>query len=185
MNTPMKIIFLIVIFSTISSFSQEIRYNLVFKDSCSGKIVVSDFYHLEKDGKLYSPFGSDNGTITLPEKGVYTLFASELGEVHQVAINKEINADTLIIPKIREYLVTHTKPNYIFSHCDKKCDGFETGYYSDGSVRLMAEFKKGLVIGELKRFYQNGKIKEISIYDKRGFLTKKTEFDEDGEIIYK
>ena len=171
----MKIIFILVFLSTISAFSQEIKYNLIFKDSCSEKIVFSNLYHLEKNGKSYSTFESDNGTITLPEKGVYKLFASEIGEVHQVEINKEINSDTLFIPKIREYLVTHTKPNYIFRKCDKKIDGFNTGYYSDGSIRIVAEFKNGLVIGELKRFYQNGKIKEISIYNKRGFLTKKTE----------
>ncbi len=181
----MKITILTILFSTISAFSQEIKYNLIFKDTCSGKIVVSDLYHLEKNGKSYSTFDSDNGTITLPEKGVYKLFASEIGEVHQVEIDKEINSDTLFIPKIREYLVTHTKPNYIFRNCDIKCNGFETGYYSNGSIRIIAEFKKGLVIGELKRFYQDGKIKEVSIYDKRGFLTKKTEFDKNGEIIKK
>lgn len=105
----MKIIFILVFLSTISAFSQEIKYNLIFKDSCSEKIVFSNLYHLEKNGKSYSTFESDNGTITLPEKGVYKLFASEIGEVHQVEINKEINSDTLFIPKIREYLVTHTK----------------------------------------------------------------------------
>ncbi|MFD0975435.1 hypothetical protein [Salinimicrobium gaetbulicola] len=179
----MKITFLIVFFSTLSAFSQEIKYELIFRDSCSGKIVNSHLYHLERNGKLYSTFESDNGTIPLPEKGVYKLFASEIGEVHQVEINEEMNSDTLYIPKIREFLVTHTKPNYIFRKCDKKIDGYETGYYSNGSIRLVAEFKNGLVIGELKRFYQNGKIEEISIYDKRGFLTKKTEFDKNGEII--
>ncbi len=174
-----------VFFSTISGFSQEIKYRLIFKDSCSGKIVFSHLYHLEKNGKSYSTFESDNDTIMLPEKGVYTLFASEIGEVHQVELNKETNTDTLFIPKIREYLVTHNKPNYIFRKCDKKINGFQTGYYSDGSIRLMGEFRKGLVIGELKRFYQDGKIKEVSIYDKRGFLTKQTEFDENGEILKK
>ncbi|WBL23848.1 hypothetical protein [Zunongwangia sp. HRR-M8] len=179
----MKITYLIIIFSTISTFSQEIEYELIFKDSCSEKIILSDLYHLEKNGKSYSTFESDEGTIKLPEKGVYKLFASEIAEVHLVELNQEINSDTLYIPKIREYLITHTQPNYIFRKCNKKCEGIETGYYSNGSIRLVAEFKNGLVVGELKRFYQNGKIKEISIYNKRGFLTKKTEFDQNGEII--
>ena len=179
----MKITVLTLFFSTISVFSQEIKFNLIFKDSCSNKIINSDLYHLEKNGKSYSIFDSDNGVVTLPAKGVYKLFASEIGEIHQIEINKEINSDTLFIPKIREYLVTHTKPNYIFKYCDRKCNGLETGYYSDGSIRLIAEFKNGLVIGEFKRFYQNGKIEEISIYNKRGFLTKKTRFDKNGKTI--
>ncbi|MCP9199991.1 hypothetical protein MKO06_08740 [Gramella sp. GC03-9] len=179
----MKITYLIIFFSTISVYSQEIEYELIFKDSCSEKIIESDLYHLEKNGKSYSTFESDEGKIILPEKGLYKLFASEIGEVHQVEINQEINSDTLYIPKIREYLLTHTEPNYIFRKCDKKCEGIETGYYSNGTIRLVGEFKNELVVGELKRFYPNGKIKEVSIYNKRGFLTKKTEFDENGELI--
>ena len=179
----MKITILILFFSTFSIFSREIKYNLIFKDSCSDKIIVSDLYHLERNGKSYSIFDSVNGAIILPEKGLYELFASEIGEIHQVEINKEKKSDTLFIPKIQEYLVTHTKPNYIFRNCDRKCDGHETGYYSNGSIRLIAEFKKGLVIGDLKRFYQNGKIKEVSIYNKRGILTKKTRFDKNGNTI--
>ena len=50
-------------------------------------------------------------------------------------------------------------------NCEKVCDGIDTDYYSNGKIRLKAEFKNGLVIGELKRYYQNGKIKEASVYD--------------------
>jgi antitoxin component YwqK of YwqJK toxin-antitoxin module len=47
---------------------------------------------------------------------------------------------------------------------------------------LRAEFENGIVLGELKKYYRNGKIKEVSIYDKDGFLRKKTLFTENGEI---
>ena len=59
-------------------------------------------------------------------------------------------------------------------NCEKVCDGIETDYYSNGKIRLKAEFKNGLVIGELKRYYQNGIIKEVSVYDNDGILIKTT-----------
>ena len=72
-------------------------------------------------------------------------------------------------------------PNYKFIPCERTCKE-ETDIYSNGTIQLNAEFKNGLVIGELKRYYQSGKIKEISIYDKDGFLTKTILFEENGNI---
>ena len=195
----MRLTILILLFCTISGFSQEIKFNLFLKDSCSNKIESSFYYHLEKNGTEYNISDFDKGTIILPTKGEYKLIATEIGETHKIKIDKLINSDTLIKPRIEEYIkmtnVSFEKdtskeqlkklgiiPNYKFIHCEKTCDGNETDYYSNGIIRLNAEFKNGLVIGELKRYYQNGKIKEICVYDKDGFLTRKTLFDENGEI---
>ena len=195
----MKFTILILLFSTISGFSQEIKYNLVLKDSCSNKIENSLIYHLEKNGVKYNIIDFD-GTIILPSKGKYKLIATELDEEHNIIIDDLINSDTLTLPKINELLLIDTKlpkfvtieglgkinpakiDNYKFTICNKYCNGIETDYYSNGKIRLNAEFKNGLVIGELKRYYQNGKIKEISIYDKDGVLTKRTLFEENGSI---
>ena len=195
----MKLTILILLFSTISGFSQEIKFNLFLKDSCSNKVERSFYYHLEKNGTEYNISDFDNGTIILPTKGEYKLIATEIGETHKILIDKLINSDTLIKPRIEEYIIkTNVSfkkgtskeqlkklgiiPNYKFMKCEKTCNGIETDYYSNGTVRLKAEFKNGLVIGELKRFYQNGKIKEISNYDNDGILTKSTLFNENGEI---
>ena len=184
---------------TISGFSQEIKYNLFVKDSCSNKIEKSLYYHLEKNKTKYE-ISDFEQTILLPTKGEYHLIAPELEEEYTIIIDKLINSDTLILPKINEYLINYTishkiatidglgeiespkTPNYKFTICEKNCDGIETDYYSNGTIRLKAEFKNGLVIGELKRYYQNRKVKEISIYDKDGFLTKTTLFKENGGI---
>ncbi|NAY93522.1 hypothetical protein GTQ34_16565 [Muricauda sp. JGD-17] len=195
----MKLTIFILLFSTISGFSQEIKFNLFLKDSCSNRVENSFSYHLEKNGTEYHITEFDNGTILLPTKGEYELIATEIGETHKIVIDKLINSDTLIKPRIDEYIkmtnVSFTKkaskeelkklgiiPNYRFMNCEKVCDGIETGYFSNGKIRLKAVFKNGLVIGELKRYYQSGKIKEISNYDKDGVLTKRTLFDENGEV---
>ncbi|WP_142785232.1 toxin-antitoxin system YwqK family antitoxin [Changchengzhania lutea] len=194
----MKLSILILLFSTISGFSQEIKFNLFLKDSCSNEIERSTYYHLEKDGTEYNISDFD-GTIILQTKGEYKLVATEIGETHKIVIDKLINSDTIIKPRIEEYIkktnFSYKKgtskeqlkklgliPNYKFMNCSKACDGIETEYYSNGTIRLNAEFKNGLVIGELKRYYQNGKIKEISNYDNDGILTKRTLFHENGEI---
>jgi len=195
----MKLTILILLFSTISGFSQEVKFNLFLKDSCSNKIESSFYYHLEKNGTEYNISDFDNGTIILPTKGEYKLIATEIGESHKIVIDKLINSDTLNKPKIEEYIkmtnVSYKKgtskedlkklgiiPNYKFMNCEKVCDGIETDYYSNGTIRMKAEFKNGLVIGELKRYYQNGKIREISIYDNDGILTESILFNKNGEI---
>ena len=169
------------------------------KDSCLNKTEISSYYHLEKNGTEYNISDFDNGTIILPNKGEYILIATEIGEIHKIVVDKLINSDTLIKPRIEEYIkttnVSYKKdtsneqlkklgiiPNYKFMNCKKSCDGIETDYYSNGTTRLKAEFKNGLVIGKLKRYYQNGKIKEISDYDSDGILTKTTQFTENGDL---
>ncbi|MCH3883406.1 toxin-antitoxin system YwqK family antitoxin [Tenacibaculum aquimarinum] len=195
----MKFTILILLFFTISGFSQEIKFNLFLKDSCSNEIESSFNYHLEKNGTEYHITEFDNGTILLSTKGEYKLIATEIGEIHKITIDKLMNSDTLIKPRIDEYIkrtnVSFTKktskeelkklgiiPNNKFMNCEKVCNGIETDYYSNGKIRLKAEFKNGLVIGELKRYYQNGKIKEVSVYDNDGVLIKTTLFNENGEI---
>lgn len=195
----MKLTTLILLFSTFSGLSQEIKYNLFLKDSCLNRTENSLIYHLEKNGIEYHISDFD-GTIILPSKGNYKLIATELDEEHNIVIDNLTNSDTLTFSKIREIISIDTSlPNfvtiegigkinpakiddYIFVICKEKCNGIETDYYANGKVRLKAEFRNGLVIGELKRYYQSGNIKEISIYDKDGVLTKRTQFSENGEI---
>ena len=178
-----KLTFLVLFLSTISGFSQEITYTLFWKDPCSHTIERSINYHLEKDGKKFDPSSLENPTIILPTLGEYKLFAKEIGEIHKVKIQEVESSDTLVIPRIQEFLITHSRPDYIFRDCDKPLEGKVTDYYSDGSIRMVGNFKKGLVIGKLKKYYQNGKIKEISTYDKDGALATIKRFDETGEII--
>ena len=195
----MKLTILILIFSAISGFSQEIKYNLFLANSCSNSIDISFNYHLEKNGKEYHITEFENGTIILPTKGEYELIATEIGEKHIIVIDKLINSDTLTKPRIDEFIkmtnVSFTKdtskeqlkklgiiPNNKFMNCEKVCNGIETDYYSNGTIRLKAKFDNGLVIGELKRYYQSGNIKEISAYDKDGMLIKTTLFYENGKI---
>lgn len=177
----MKFTFVIIlILSVLVCSSQEIKYELYLISPCTGEIEKSkDYYLLKRNGIKYpSSFG--DGTIEIPEKGEYELIVN--GENHNISICSAINSDTLRSPEIEEFFITHSRPNSVFRTCDKLCDGVKTDYYSDGSVRIKGEFKKGYVVGELKRYYQNGNLEEFSIYNKRGLISIKTLFYENGKI---
>ena len=175
----MKFNFIILFLYSFVGFSQGIKYELYVIDPCTEKIEKSNNYLLEKNGTDYPSFFG-NGTIELPEEGKYELIIGE--EKHNILINKTINSDTLRKPKIEEFLVTHSKPAYVFRCCKELCDGIETDYYSNGSIRIKGEFQKGFVVGELKKYFQNGNLKEFSVYNKKGFLSIKTLFFENGKI---
>jgi antitoxin component YwqK of YwqJK toxin-antitoxin module len=178
----MKLTTLILLFFTISSFSQEIKYSITIEDPCSERIEKGFDYCLEKNGIKYCATSKENRFVILPDYGEYKLTGKGIEELYIVKINKLVNSETFKAPKIREYYLSHSKHNYLFRNCDTLCNGIETDYYSNGKVRLRAEFENGIVVGELKKYYRNGKIKEVSIYDKDGFLRKKTLFTENGEI---
>ena len=178
----MKLTVLILLFFTISGFSQEIKFSITIEDPCSKRIEKGFDYCLEKNGIKYCASSSENRTVILPEYGEYKLSGNGIEELYIVRINKLVNSETFKAPKIREYSVSHSKNNYLFKNCNTTCNGIETDYYSNGKIRLKGKFKNGIVIGELKKYFRNGKIKEISIYGKDGILTKNTLFNENGEI---
>ena len=199
----MKAATLFLLLFTATGFTQETTYKLVLIDSCSNKVEAGSLlYHLEKNGKEYTISDLESESIILPEKGEYKLFVPEIEEEHIVVIERLINVDTLAFPKIVEKIVW---PPYSFKkgldeniekkikqknlpkfwNCNEKCNGPQTSYYSNGNLKLSGNFQNGLAIGKLQKYYQSGKVKEISFYDKDGFLTKKTLFDENGEILKK
>jgi len=178
----MKLTILILLFFTISGFSQEIKFSIKIEDPCSKRIEKGFNYCLEKNGIKYCASSSENRTVILPEYGEYKLTGNGIEELYIVRINKLINSETFKTPKIREYSVSHSKNNYLFKNCNTICNGIETDYFSNGKIRFKGEFKNGIVQGKLKEYYRNGKIKEISVYDKDGILTKKSFYNENGEI---
>ena len=189
---------IIAFFISTTCFSQEIKYNLYLKDECSGDIVTSLFYTLEKDGNKYNSF--DKNSITLPKTGVYKLIATEIGEEYEILIRENRNSDTLNYPPIKTHI---EKSNTSFTNktsesekqkirismsesyfeCGRVCNGYKVGKYSNGKVKFEGTFENGFPIGEFKMFYQNGKIKEVSFYEKHALLKSRKEYDINGNLI--
>jgi hypothetical protein len=189
---------IIALFISITCFSQEIKYNLYLKDECTGDIMTSFFYTLEKDGIKYNSF--DENPISLPTTGIYKLTATEIGEEYEILIRQNRNSDTLNLPSIKTFI---EKSNVSFTNktsdsekqkirmsmseryfeCGIVCNGHKVGKYSNGKVKFEGIFENGFPIGEFKIYYQNGKIKEVSFYEKYALLKSKKEYDINGKLI--
>ena len=189
---------IITLFISVTCFSQEIKYNLYLKDQCSGKVETSFFYTLEKDGIKYNSF--DENPITLPTSGIYKLTATEIGEEYEILIRQNRDSDTLNLPSIKTVIeksnasftnkISDTEKQKIrmsmserYFDCGMACNGYKAGKYSNGKVKFEGTFENGFPIGEFKTFYQNGKIKEISFYEKYALLKSRKEYDINGNEI--
>jgi hypothetical protein len=52
--------------------------------------------------------------------------------------------------------------------CGKRCEGYKIDYYNDGKVRMEGLFRNGKPIGQLKFYNNEGKLKYVEFYNKRG-----------------
>jgi hypothetical protein len=174
----MKNILIIVFLSSVRLFSQEIDYQLYLKNEYN----ISDF---------------DNPIIRVPEKGKYKLISGETDEIYFVEITMNNSKDTISLPSIEMYIIAHP-PSYnidiseselkrikldcrpIFKNCGLPINGEKTDYFTNENVRLSGTFKNGYAIGEIREYYQNGGIKEITNYDDEGLIIGKIEYNEKG-----
>jgi antitoxin component YwqK of YwqJK toxin-antitoxin module len=155
-------------------------------------------YILEKDGKKYISF--DENPITLPTTGIYKLTATEIDEEYEINIRQNRNSDTLNLPSIQGF-VEQTNASFTnktsdsvrqkirmsmserYFDCGIVCNGYKVGKYSNGKIKFEGMFENGFPIGEFKMFYQNGKIKELSFYEKYALLKSRKEYDINGNLI--
>ena len=189
---------IITFFLSVTCFSQEIKYKLYLKDQCTGNVEASFFYSLVKDGIKYNSF--DENPVTLPTTGIYKLTATEIGEEYEILIRQNKNSDTLNLSSIKTVIeksnISFTKKasdsekqkirmlaSERYFECGRVCNGYKVGKYSNGKVKFEGIFENGFPIGEFKMFYQNGKIKEVSFYEKYALLKSRKEYDINGNLI--
>ena len=151
-------------------FSQNIEFKLFYKDPCNTKTEVALNYFLEKDGIKFNP--NFDGIIILKSKGEYNLVRQK--EIIKLILDKKRNSHRINLSDKHEFIITHDKHGYEFRNCKGKLNGNIIDYYENGKVRMIGKFKNGLVIGYLTEFYPNGELKEIRLYDKKGYFIEKT-----------
>jgi len=178
MNDKKKYIFCILtLFLSVISIAQEIRFELYARDKCRDIIEKIDFFVLQKDGKEYYPKNNE-GFVILKEKGIYKL--SALYFEKEMRYNFDhfgVVIDTLNEITIRKCYNLNTFPVfYGYCCCDKRCDGKKVDYYANGMVRIEGYFIKGRPIGEVRKYYRDGRLKELEKYNNKGKLKWKREF---------
>ncbi|MFI2744213.1 hypothetical protein ACG2LH_15875 [Zhouia sp. PK063] len=161
---------LILIFSCLSFelFSQDFEFKLYYKDPCNSQIEFALNYFLEKDGIKFHP--NFDGIVHLKSKGKYNLIHEK--EIIPIIIANKKNSHTIILSDKQEFIV-NDKYGYVFRNCESKLNGNIVDYFENGKVRLIGNFKDGLAIGYITTFYPNGELKEIRLFNKKGFLIEK------------
>ncbi len=145
-------------------------------DSCTNTNEHELLYSLERGGTLYS-ISDSLGTIELPTVGTYRL-QSSLNYINQdIIIEQGVNIDTLSTVIIQECLEPISHPNFIgYCCCSEKCDGFQQDYYNNGTVRIEGTFKAGIPTDEVKYYYDDGTLKMVKFYNRKGVLKRTEEY---------
>ena len=174
MKIKQTILILLYFWSSFELSAQDFEFKLYYKDPCNSQIEFTLNYTLEKDGINIHP--NFDGIVYLKAKGKYNLIYEK--EIIPIIIDKKENTHTITLSDIQEFIVTHDKFGYVFRKCESKLNGNMVDFFENGKVRLIGSFENGLAIGYLTEFYPNGELKEIRLFDKKGFLLKKVVPDE-------
>lgn len=157
-------------------FSQTIEVKIYVLDSCSNSVKKLELFELKKNSQTFI-FNSDiDSSLILKDTGVYFLQSQYVSGKVELKVTKFGQyIDTLVQSNVIETLTIHQKPSYRgWLCCDKKCEGFQIGYYQNGNKRVEGTFHEGKPIGELKFYNENGEPSFIEYYNKRGkFINRK------------
>lgn len=129
---------------------------------------------MEKGGVKFHP--NIDGIVNLKTNGKYNLIYQR--EIIPITIDKKENSHIITLSDKQEFIVTHDKYGYVFTNCESKLNGNIVDYFENGKVRLIGSFKNGLAFGYLTEFYPNGELKEIRLFNEKGFLIKKIVINE-------
>lgn len=191
----MRILTLLFLLIASSTYSQSIEFHLYIDDPCTGKIESAVLYYLKRGDSLF--FSDDKGIhINVSKKGRYLLVSDETDEQCEIELKHSQNKDTLrapsileFLPPIKSYTLQSMKANSLkrilesrstWRRCDQPINGKAKDFFSNGALRVEGTFKNGYAIGEVIRYYRNGKIRSIGKYDPRGVFISIKSFDRNG-----
>lgn len=155
---------------------QIASYNLVLYDSCSNSFEYAILYTLEENETVHR-ISDTLGTIKLKSIGAFRV-RDDFNSINQeITIEPGINIDTLSKAKIQECLQPVSHPNFIgYCCCSEKCEGFQQDFYNNGVVRIEGTFKAGIPTGEVKYYYDDGTLKMVKFYNRKGILKRTEEY---------
>jgi hypothetical protein len=160
----------------LTSQGQGSQFRCYLKSTCNSDITELKEYTLHKQGFFFSSLNSGS-TATLPDTGYYVLKSSMIateGDSLVIYIGAGINIDTVKKRDLIDVVFIDSKPLKSMSQgggwlcCDKPCEGYKVDYYNNGQKLIEGKFKKGKPIRDLKFYNENGKLKYIEYYNKRG-----------------
>lgn len=185
----MKKLFILLLLSVINLYGQSQSEN---KEIIVKLFIISPCYPPELDSGAYlvkhkpaytdslntkNYYEAENGIISVPVPGKYSLFCSEEMEpLFEIEINN---------PGVYEYKRYVSKISalqyisgigLIYKDCGEICEGYVEDFYENGNLRIRGNFSNGSPKDSLVEFYHNGKVHNKTIIKKK----KKTIFTYDS-----
>lgn len=172
----MKKLFILLLLSAINLYGQQQSEN---KEIIVRLFIISPCYPPELDSGAYlvkfepvntdasdtkSYYEAENGIISVPSPGKYSLFCGEeIEPLFEIEINN---------PGVYEYkryvskisaLQYGSDTGLIYKDCGKICEGYVEDFYENGNLRIRGNFSNGKPKDSLVKFYHNGKVQEKTI----------------------
>ena len=170
MKIKQIILILLSFYLSLELFSQDLEFKLYYKYPCNSQTEFTLNYFIEKDGIKFHP--NFDGIVELKAKGKYNIVHEK--EIIPIIIGEKENYYTITLSDIQEFIVTHDKHGYVFRNCKGELNSNVIDYFENGKVRMIGSFKNGIAKGYLTEFYRNGELKEIRLFNEKGFLIEKT-----------
>lgn len=186
----MKALFcLLLLLISTNIFAQEVLFNPVFLDQCTGKVITNNYleYSLKDSNATYSSKRTNNYLI-LPKKGTYWLYikTDNFDELPlKLKLENGMNLDTFY--SSRRVVFNHScqrvcrdlfekepekfigKYNSQYKLCDKAiANKLMFDLYFNGQLRIIGSFNEnGQPIDTLKKYYNTGTLAELTIYNSK------------------
>lgn len=163
----MKAIVCLILFISSKGVSQIVQFKLYGLNVCNGKFEKVKLFSLNKGNTIYYP-NDTNGVCILPDTGHYVLHSDEIKEYYFNSFG--YRSDTINLFSILECYSMHDFSGYCC--CGEKCEGRGVDYYHNGQKRIEGRFRNGKPIGKVKYYTQDGVLKSIRFYNKKGSYRK-------------
>jgi len=117
----------------------------------------------------------------LLDTGIYVLKSSRIsvkGDSILIHVTYRDNIDTIKQKDIVDAVFVDSQQSKGMTQgggwfcCGKPCDGYKTDYYENRKKLMEGEFKNGEPVSKLKFYKQDGTIKYVEYYNRRGRKVK-------------
>lgn len=163
MKTILIVILLLITFRGLNQTS-DYMYSVKFLKCCNEPTHHDPEWKLKGlNGEIYSP---EKNQLSIPDTGRYFFISSTYDNLPiSIHINQKKQIDTVYLKCLSiehsDQILTEdadqTDPVYIT--CSGKVDSIYKEFFSDGQLRIIGNFSKGVLIDSLVEYYYSGLVK--------------------------
>jgi len=177
-NMKRLLLYIILNFLICNIYTQNIKYQLVSKDTCNNTYDINYIYWIFKDTaelqkESLPELDLINGYSILNDTGTYYLSHGyywgipDRNPFHKVKITDfGLIIDTIVLGHLQEFTHYSNPPWTEYLCCGKPCNGQKSSFYENGNLKIKGEFLNGQPIGDLNTYYYSGELRESRTFEK-------------------